>query len=288
MSLLSGLESLGLGDIEKKDLYEKKEENPAGKRTVSGKKQAEIKESDLLFDKSYTCPVCDSSFTSKTVRTGKVRNLGMDMDLRPRYENIDVNKYDVVACPHCGYAALTKNFPYMTSMQRRVIREEISSNYKPHVTESDVYTYEDAFERYKLALASAIVIHSKASDKAYICLKTGWLLRGMAEAVDPDMVGAHIKINVYEKQRKEYMENALSGFLTARQSESIPVCGMDEMTLDYLLAVLSVESEQYDVAMRFLSNVITSTTANNRIKEKARDVRDLIKEQMKEQESREE
>lgn len=278
MSLLSGLGSLGLGDLENKNLYENQEEKP--KLRKAAPKKVEIKEEDLLFDKSYTCPVCDKAFHSKTVRAGKARMMGMDMDLRPCYENIDVVKYDIVACPHCGYAALAKNFPYMTAMQKRMIREEISSNYKPYYTESDVYTYEESLERHKLALASAIVKHAKASDKAYICLRTGWLLRGMAENVDTDMVGAYIKINVYEKQRKEYMKNALEGFMSARQSEVFPICGMDEMMLDYLLAVLSIEFEQYDVATRLLGNVITSATANKRIKDKARDARDYMKKQM--------
>lgn len=281
MSLLSGLGSLGLGDLENKDLYEKQEEKPKAKKTSSKAKKAEITEADMIFDKSYTCPVCDNPFHSKTVRAGKARMLGMDMDLRPYYENIDVIKYDVVACPHCGYAALAKKFPYMTVMQKHMVREKISANYKPRTMDTeDIYSYEEAIERHKLALASAMVKHASASEKAYICLKTGWLLRGIAETVDTDTVGSHIKVDVYEKQRKEYMKNALDGFQAARQTEVFPICGMDEMMLDYLLAVLCIEFEQYDMAKRFLGNVITSNTANKRIKEKARDAREFMRKQM--------
>lgn len=282
MSLLSGLSSLGLGDLEKKELYDKEEQMSKSRKASAKTKKVEINEADMLFDKTYTCPVCDETFQTKTVRAGKARMLGMDMDLRPCYENIDVVKYDIVACPHCGYAAMVKNFPYMTAMQKRMIREEISAHYKGHIVQSDVYSYEDAFERHKLALATAIVKRVKDSEKAYICLRTGWLLRGMAENVDPDMVGAHIKKNVYEKQRKEYMQNALDGFMNARQSEAFPICGMDEMMLDYLLAVLSIEFDQYDVATRLLSNVITSTTANRRIKDKALEAREYMKKKREE------
>ena len=59
-------------------------------------------ESDLLFDKKCNCPVCDSDFTYKQVRTGKARFIGTDDDLRPRYANIDTVKYDVIMCPICG------------------------------------------------------------------------------------------------------------------------------------------------------------------------------------------
>ena len=37
---------------------------------------------------------------------------------------------------------------------------------------------------------------------------------------------------------KEILKNALDGFVEARQTEDYPMCGMDEITVEYLLAVL--------------------------------------------------
>ena len=82
--------------------------------------------------------------------------------------------------------------------------------------------------------------------------------------------------------KKEYLENALEGFITARQTEGFPMCGMDETTMDYLIAVLALECEQYDLSLKVLSGVISSREANARVKEKARDVREVLREKMKE------
>lgn len=280
MGLLSGLGSLGLANLEGINLYDKPEKQ--SDKDKKGSQTVEIKEEDMLFDKSYTCPVCDQEFKSKTIRAGKIRMLGTDMDLRPRYENIDMMKYETIACPHCGYAALSRYFKYMTSMQLKMIRTNICDHYRPHPMEGDTYTHEQALERYKLTLACAIVKKAKASEKAYICLKTGWLVRGMAEALDQSAPEYKERRDAYARMEKEYLANALEGFITACQSEGFPMCGMDETTMDYLIAVLAMECEQYDLSLKVLSGVIASKEANARVKEKARDVRDVLKEKIKE------
>ena len=76
------------------------------------------------------------------------------------------------------------------------------------------------------------------------------------------------------------IQNAFDGFMVARAKENFPICGMDIVTFDYLVADLAVRVEKYDIAEKFLSGVITSRTANSRLKEKARDLRDTIKAKM--------
>lgn len=286
--LLSGLEGMGLGDLEDLDLYEEKQRSrEREEKNAQEAKDNEVKEEDMLYDKSYTCPICDKEFKSKTVRSGRARALGVDMDLRPRYENIDVLKYDVIACPNCGYAALPRYFPYLTPKQKKDIREKIAQNYK--VREVDeaqtTYTYEMALERNKLALVNAIVKHGKNSERAYICLKTGWLLRGMNEVLNP-------KTEDYKKKKREntaterqFLRNAYEGFMDARLHERPPLCGMDEMTVDYLLATLSIVFNEYENAERLIGAIILSKTANSRIKDKARDLKEILRQKMKEAES---
>ncbi|MDY2608483.1 MAG: DUF2225 domain-containing protein, partial [Lachnospiraceae bacterium] len=82
MSLFSGLEKFGLGKLEKMEVFEedaKKKAAGTDKKTEKPK----ITEEDLLFDKTFTCPVCDEEFHSKMIRTGKVKLLSADTDLRP-------------------------------------------------------------------------------------------------------------------------------------------------------------------------------------------------------------
>ena len=278
MGILSGLGALGLGNLENAVLYEKNEKKEKEKEVP-----VEVREADMLFDKTYVCPVCDEEFKAKTIRAGKIRMLGTDLDLRPKYENIDMMKYETIACPHCGYAALSRYFKYMTTMQLKLIREGICAKYHPHPMDGDIYTHEEALERYKLTLANAIVKKAKASEKAYICLKTGWLIRGMGEAIDPEIPEYNAKKDAYLKMEKEYLKNALEGFTAARQSEGFPMCGMDEITVDYLIAILAMECDQFDLSLKVLSNVITSKDSNTRVKDRAREARDVLREKMKAQ-----
>ncbi|MDE5866430.1 MAG: DUF2225 domain-containing protein, partial [Lachnospiraceae bacterium] len=139
-----------------------------------------------------------------------------------------------------------------------------------------------ALERYQLTLANAIVKQAKPSEKAYICLKTAWLLRGKGEHLDtsaPDYAEQKKKL---DEEENEYLHNALEGFLSARQTESFPMCGMDEPTVDYLIAVLSMRFEQYDVTSRLVAGILTNPSANPRMKDKARTIKEMIVKKVKE------
>lgn len=279
--LLSGLESLGLGNLENMSLYENAKEKEKTKEAQQ--KEAVVEEQDLLFDKTFTCTACDKEFKNKTVRIGKAKLLGSDVDLRPKYEYVDLIKYDVVMCPHCGYAALSRYFKFLTSGQLKMIKTNISQNFKSNFKDHDIYTYEEALERYKLALANAIVKRAKASEKAYICLKTGWLLRGMGEQLDKNDKEYTAKKEECLKQENEYLKNALEGFMAARQSEAFPMCGMDEMTVDYLIAVLAMRFGQYDISSKLLSGIILAKNANPRMRDKARDLKEVLMKKIKEE-----
>ena len=71
-NLFSGLESLGLGNLSGVKLFDSKEKEKEQEKKMAVQ-HAEIKEEDLLFDKHFTCKVCDREFKSKMVRTGKVK-----------------------------------------------------------------------------------------------------------------------------------------------------------------------------------------------------------------------
>lgn len=277
--LLSGLSSLGLSGLEDMELFEepkKKTDEEQESKTGSG-----IEEKDIIYEKGFDCPVCDKKITAKTVKTGKAKLLHTDMDLRSVYDGIDMVKYDVILCPHCGYAALTRYFKSITDSQRKWVMENISAKFKmQQTTESDIVTYEDALQRYQLALANAIVKKTKSSEKAYICLKTAWLLRGWQEKLLAE-TPEDTKLLELETQEREFLKKALEGFIAARQNESFPMCGMDEITVDYLIAVLAVKFQKYEVASKLVSSILTSPSANNRMKDKARDLKDMILDELR-------
>ncbi len=271
--LLSGLAGLGLDKLENMNIYEEPEKEE--KKQVQ---EVKVLEKDLIYDKTIECPVCGRSFSVKIMKTGKAKLLGTDQDLRPKYEGIDAVKYDVLLCTRCGYASLSRFFSGVTSGQAKLIKENISKNVNLHSYTEETYSYDHALERYKLALANAVVKRAKASEKAYICLKSAWLLRGYNESLEA--LGQTDKTDQIKAEEEEYLLNAYNGFVEARQSESFPICGMDESTIDYLLAVLALHLKKYEVASKLISTILTSST-NARTKDKARDLKEQLLAELK-------
>ena len=286
MGLLSGLGGLGLSGLEDMDIFEEeaKEKEAAKEKEVAKAKAAaapQIEEKDIVFERNYKCPVCGATFPSKAVRSGKSRLIGTDSDLRAKYDIIDPGKYDVVLCPKCGYAALTRFYDKLTPPQANLIKEKISPTVRISEYNDPIYSYKEAMERYKLALVNAVVKKAKASEKAYICLKSAWVARGYRESLQAEDNADTKLIEELEKQEDELLQNAYKGFVEAIQNEGFPMCGMDEITVNYLVAVLATRFKKYDVASRLIANVLVSPSANPRTKDKARDLKEQILAEMK-------
>lgn len=273
--IFSGLESMGFQGLSGVKIYE--EEKKDTQAQSEEEKKPVFVEADFLFDKKVQCPVCDKEFKAKTVKTGKPRLIGSDSDLRPKYAGIDSIKYDAMVCPNCGYAALSRFFSYMTSAQAKLIKENVSASFKGLSDSGDTYSYDDAINRHKLALLNTIVKKAKISERAYTCLKIAWLFRGKAENLAADTPDREAVLKDCKKNELDMISNAFEGFVVSRAKEDFPVCGMDESTFDYLIADLAIKLDKKDVAAKLLSAVIVSRTANPKLKEKARDLRDLLK-----------
>lgn len=279
MGILSGLKGLGLGNLENMSVFE---DDAATQKSAEGVESvgAKVQEEDLILEKSFTCPVCDKTFSTKVMKNGRARLLGTDPDLRPRYEGVDAAKYDVIMCSCCGYSALSRFFPNVTPTQAKLIKEKICANIRIPQYYDQTFSYEEALERYKLALACAVVKRAKTSEKAYICMKTAWLARGFKEFYQEEN-RATGEIQELEQLENEYLESAFKGFSEARSSESYPMCGMDETTVDYLLAVMAIHFKKYEVASKLVSGILTNPHTNNRVKDKARDLRNQIVDALK-------
>lgn len=270
---LSGLSGLGLEDLDDKDLFgeEKKEERV---------KPEAPKEEDFLLEKMVLCPVCNEKTPQKILKTGKAKLLSTDVDLHPRYAVVDSVKYEVYQCSNCGYAALAQYFSQLSVKQIQMVKEGICSKViLKNKYDGAVYSYEQAVERFQLALACAMVKKTRASEKAYICLKSAWLMRGYMEKAVTD--GDKELAGELQKAEQDFLEKAYQGFSMAVTAESFPICGMSETTLDYLLAALAFKLKKYDESRRLLAKVLQSREANDRVKERARTLKDEIAEAIK-------
>lgn len=275
-NLFSGLEAFGLNNLAGMDIYDEKEKEAERKASVDEKPA--FSEEDTIFDKTFTCPVCDKEFKSKMVKSGKVKLLNLDADLRPVYQYMDPLKYDAIVCPHCGFAALNRFFNYVTNTQAGLIKTNISASFKGLKESGGVFTYSDALARHKLALVNSIVKKAKTSERAYTCLKIAWILRGAAETLPKDSPDYKTQIGQMEQEELDFIAKAYVGFDEAFSKETFPMCGMDEITMTLLMAELARKIGKSDEASRWVSKVLISKEANERIKQKARDIKELIKE----------
>lgn len=256
-------------------------EKPADKAVAAEKEKVEKTdeeyEREALFEKKYSCPVCETQFSQKAVRMGATRLLSTDTDLRRKFKYFDPIKYDIIACPKCGYAAIgQQSFGVISSIQRKLLKEQIQANFKGLPAADDLLSYDDALVRYKLALYSGVVKKSKTSERAYLCLRMAWLYRGKKESLNPSEENYQELLKKYEEEEKGYLQKAYTGFGAAVESEMFPICGMDENTFDYLYAELARRCGDTDMAKKMVSTLLVSKSASPALKEKARMLKDLL------------
>lgn len=267
--IFDDLSGLGLSSVENIEIYKKKAEQAKIAVKATGKT---IK--DIVYDRTISCPVCTCDIKFKSVKSRQLKLEKIDLDLRPIYDLLDPALYDVIACNTCGYAALKKVFHKITPLKQKLFKERVAKQFigKPY---PESYTYDIAIERYKLALYDAIIIDTKDSEKAYICLKISWLYRGFYESVE-NLPDDGDRIALYKTSELAFMKHAVDGFKIAYEKENFPVLDLDEITIVFLIGELSRRLGEFDEANKWLSQVILSNVANSRLKDRARNSRDLI------------
>lgn len=284
-NIMSGLEKFGLSTTDDmfNDMFEE-----GKKKTVdeNGEKVPEElpTEKDFLLKKGVRCHMCDKTFMTLQVKNGRVKRLDSDDDLRPRYQYIDTLKYSLISCPYCGYTARTATADTMTSVQRKLLQENVCAKFKPAKGPEDLpesYTYDEALERFSLCLFNAVAKKDKISEKAYICLNIAWLLRGKAEELAANAETPKEEVEKVKAEEVKYYSQAYDGLYKAMQTESFPMCGMDEATISILLAEMSFKLGKVENAGRLVSSVLTSPAANQRMKTKALNLKEKIINEMK-------
>ena len=241
-----------------------------------------VKEEDLLFEHQYICPVCDAGITIPGIRSSKLRFLGHDEDLRPKYQNIDVNKYSFIFCNKCGYARLLKLHVPLRKMQKDAIIRGISNDFEPLPLMCGILlSHEDAIERGRMAMKNALAMDAKNSEIGYIQLVMSWNYRGMREELLPDEPDYEEQCQKCLAEEKIHQKLACEYFERARLKEDAPYSGFDEITLDFILGYLLMETGKYADATRLLHGIIQLPFATRRHKDQAYDMMQEIKKRIK-------
>ncbi|EKQ56438.1 MULTISPECIES: DUF2225 domain-containing protein [unclassified Clostridium] len=213
-----------------------------------------------LFDKQTICPVCDSHFKAKTVKSKSPRIISKDSDFFIRYSVINPYFYDVVICNSCGYAAMKSDFEKIKSHKKELVLSNVTPKWKPREY-PPILDEKLAIERYKLALLNSVLINLPDSTKAMISLKIAWMYRLLNNT----------------EQENVFLKQALEGFNSAYINEIFPMYGLQRDSLMYLLGELNRKLGINQDALLWFSKTIVSTNSSLRIKEMARVGKDLIK-----------
>lgn len=258
-NIFSGLEGLGFDDINDIKVFEKKK----GEDTASNKEKKEEDPKSYLYDVTITCPVCGNIFQAKAVKSSAYRRQKSDSDLHIRYSLINPYFYEVYLCNVCGYAAMKQDFEKIRDYQSELIQKKIAPKWQGR-RYPEIYDTEIAIERYKLSLLNSVVMETKTSRKALNCLRIAWMYR----------------LKEDDKNEQLFLKQALEGFNDSYLNEDFPICGMDKFTMMYLIGELNRRTENLNEANLWFSKIITTPSVPQKIKDLARDQRDLIKEEL--------
>jgi uncharacterized protein (DUF2225 family) len=168
---------------------------------------------------------------------------------------------------------MNRYFTHLSTGQVKMIEEGVCHKFKgqkqPKEEPMEPYSYEKAIERYKLALYNTLVKKGKNSEKAYECLKISWLYRGWIEELSKAEKKDEKTLAECRKEEATYYEQAYEGFLKAIASENFPMCGMEESTVNLLMANMAYKLGKVDIASRFISMILTSQAASRVAKDRA-------------------
>lgn len=212
-----------------------------------------------LFDKHITCPVCDTQFTTKSVKVKSPRIISKDSDFFIRYSVANPYFYDVWICNSCGYAAMKTDFEKIKSHKKNLVLSNVTTKWKPR-NYPDILDEKLAIERYKLALLNAILIDLPNSTKAMISLKIAWMYR----LLDDNL------------QETAFLRQSLDGLNQAYIIEGFPIYGLQKDSLMYLIGELNRRLGNFQDALLWYSKTIVGANTSYKIKEMARAGKDLI------------
>lgn len=215
---------------------------------------------DILYDKEVSCPVCKKEFTSKKVRTSRLKMESQDSDFLFRYTGENPIKYNIFVCPHCGFAAYE-------DVHEKGIKDYFIKKIKATVSEKWIErdfggkrSINQAIVSYKLALVNGKYMDISKLESANYCLNIAWLNRLKED---------------YEEEEK-YLRFARDRFKDAYSQERLDGTKMTEARLTYLVGELSRRLNERKEALTWFGLCLSNPDAASE-----KDLLDMTREQLR-------
>jgi uncharacterized protein (DUF2225 family) len=219
---------------------------------------------DILYSVEKGCPLCGGVFSTTKVRNS-LKMVKQDFDFCTYYQEINPYYYAIWVCPHCGYAAqdvyFEKVLPTAAADKLRAFLQARAVN----IDFGGVRTREQAIATYKLAIFYAEMTLTLASRLAGLWIKLAWLFRESEQTAEEQIA----------------LTKALTYYEKASLKEQLPIGGLTENTLQYLMGELLRRTGKIDDAITYLGRLVSDPRARSekRIVDLARECWRLAKEE---------
>lgn len=223
---------------------------------------------DLLYTVDKECPLCGKAFTVTRVRNS-LKMQKQDSDFCTYYTDVNPYYYTIWVCPHCGYAAQDTYFnEAMPTASTEKIRKFLAAR-DVKVDFGGTRTREQAVATYKLAIFYAEMVTTLASRLAGLWIKLAWLFREGGQT----------------EQEKIALSKALEYYEKASLKERLPIGGLTEIALQYLMGELFRRTGRLEDAIVYLGRLVSDPRAKSekRIADLARECWHLAREEQKAQ-----
>lgn len=215
---------------------------------------------NVLYDKSYTCPVCNNSFKSKAIKNGKNQLVSISIDSRGTYKLIDPILYMPVMCPTCQYTAINKVFEERIRPKQL---QDIKAAQSSAIQKQSFYTivtHYDVIKKYKLALIYASIKRSSYVELGYISLIISWLYSDLNQ----------------KELETEFLQKAKDYLMLSYEQDNFPTFGFDVYSVIYLLCAINYKLENTSESKRLIMELISDSDCPPNVKNRAQELKELL------------
>ncbi|MCL2199775.1 MAG: DUF2225 domain-containing protein [Defluviitaleaceae bacterium] len=214
------------------------------------------KPAELVYKKTFKCPVCEKSFQAYSVRTTRLKLLNRDKDFRSHYQDIDTAYYEIITCPECYFSMLETGFNQHIIARFKESIGQIT-RYKKHFGKINLIedrSINPVFIGYYLALKGAPLFYKNHHmNTAKLWLRLMWLYDDVKDGAMKDYAA--------RKAHASY----LSAF------ESTDITGEAIQQLSVLMGELSLVIKDLPSAKTFFVKARSNKDGNKSLLSQAED-----------------
>ncbi len=234
-------------------------------------------DASLFRPKTYHCKVCDREFEYECLKSGKAQSDGYDLDLRPRFKNLDITLYRIVRCPHCGYTDIDEFFSKLKNSEAAAIKAKSQPSSEELPVTFAERNFENTYPLYRAALRDSLLGGVKVSRRAYIALYTAWLIRAWREEKEKNGITVSPSDPMSIEMENKLLKYTFQNFNTAADSEIFPICGIKEDNFYYLQAALAYKLGDFKNSYYLVRSTLKDRSAPLFLRRKAEDLVTLLK-----------